>query len=69
MRGDDHLRLDLERDGGGDEIRLVGHQEIEHGHQHRWLANPLAQFLGGNAGQREEAFGMIVIRQNPAQRG
>ena len=67
--GHQPLWRDAQGVGGGNKVGFVGHQEIQCCHQHSLLANARAQFLGRNAGKREEALGMGVVRQHPAQRG
>jgi len=42
-------------------------EEIEHGPQHRQLANAGAQFVRGESGQREQAFGPALALQEPAE--
>ena len=44
-------------------------EEIDHGGQHAIVAQPAAQFIGRQAGQRQQAFGPVAIGQDPAQRG
>ena len=42
--------------------------KVQHSGQHLALADPRAQFLGHHAGQRQQAVGVILVGQNPAQR-
>lgn len=66
--GGEGLRLDPERLGRTDKIRLVRAEEIEHGGQNRRIAEALAQDFRGKAGQRKEAPGPGVAFEQPAER-
>ena len=69
MGGDQSLWLHLQRGGAGDQVWLVAHQEIQHLGQHHGVAQPLTQFVGGDAGQRQQAFRVVLVGQHPAERG
>jgi hypothetical protein len=47
----------------------VGAKEIDHRAQHAGIAQPVAQGIGRQAGQRQQAFGPVAIGQDPAERG
>jgi hypothetical protein len=68
MRGHEGLRGDAQRIGAGDGVWLVMQNEIENRGEHRAFANAGAQFFGGDAGEGEQAIGVIFIGQDPAQR-
>jgi hypothetical protein len=74
MGSDQCLGLNPQRLGAGQQVRLMRHQEIHERDQHlapRRVpgAQPLAQLVGRNAGQRDQPVGMILVRQDPAQGG
>ena len=55
--------------GRRQQIGLVRSEECEHRAKHGRLAQPRAQRIGREPGQRKQAFGAVGIRKHPAQRG
>lgn len=45
----------------------MGGEEIEHGAEHGRIADPGAQGIRGEAGEREQAFGPALALQDPAE--
>ena len=54
---------------GEHQVGLVPRDEVEHRAEHRRVAEPGAQVVGGKAGQRQQARGAVVVGQDPAERG
>lgn len=68
MGSDDLFRRDVQRIGCQHEIGLVSGQEFEHGSLHGALLDPVPQALRRQPGQRQQAVGTLLVRQDPSQR-
>jgi two-component system cell cycle response regulator DivK len=65
---DQRARLDPKRFGGGDQVGLVGEEEVDSRHQNGRSAKAAAQFVGGEPGQREEAVRPRIVGDDPGHR-
>lgn len=54
--------------GGGDQVGLVGAEVVQHGSQDRSFAEPLSQVVAGQAGEREQPVGPVVVAEHPDER-
>ena len=54
--------------GAGEKVGLVRLEEAQHRGEQLGLAEPIAERLGGQPGQREQAVGARVVAQGPAER-
>src|SRR5688572_7252042 len=62
-------RSDAEGLGRGEQIGLVRLEETEHGGEQARIAQPVAQILGGEAGQGEQPLRPGRLAKRPAERG
>jgi hypothetical protein len=69
MGSDEGLGIETQRLCAGDRVGFVLQDEIEHGGQDFGFAKAGAQFVGRDAGEREQAVGVGFIAQHPAERG
>ncbi|GMN14499.1 hypothetical protein MTsPCn7_22770 [Altererythrobacter sp. MTPC7] len=68
MGGDKVLRFDAQRLRCADKVGLVLREEFEHCCLNLPLGQPFPQDIRGEAGQRKQPPGPVVIGQDPAQR-
>ena len=67
-RASQFRRRDPERLGRRDQIGLMCTQKIEHRAQNTRIAQPGAQIIGGQTGQRQQPPGAVLVAQQPAER-
>ena len=68
MGVDKVLWFDAQRPGCADKVGFVLREEFEHCSLNLPLGQPFPQDIGGEAGQRKQPPGPVVIGQDPAQR-
>src|SRR5690606_34584319 len=61
-------RVEIERVGGGDQVRFVGAEEVEHREVRPGLAERCPEGIGREPGEGEESLGPRCVRKDPGQR-